>query len=99
MTLAKMAISFAVFWGLVCGVFERLVLAPRRQLALVSPAYVPGMIFAFIAGVVFLFDGLKMGDARLFLAPVMAVAFFVVGAVPAIVMFRLSRWILRTRSV
>lgn len=94
MTLAKLAIPFAAIWGLVCGIFERLVLAPQRRLSLVGPAYLPGMAFALLAGCSFAVDVQRI---RFLFALLMAVVFFIAGAAPALAVFRLSRWMFRTR--
>jgi hypothetical protein len=86
--------AIAAVWGVACGIYERLLLVPRRRLSAVGPAYFPAMIFAFLAGYSFL---IREERIRFFFALLMATVFFVVGALPALAAFHLSRWIFRTR--
>jgi hypothetical protein len=85
--------ALAGIWGFSCGVCERFLLAPRRRLSRIGPAYFPGMALALFAGAIVVgADG-----SRFLLAIWMAVVFFLVGSLPALACFHLSRWILRTR--
>lgn len=95
MTMHLSAIALAAAWGLVCGLFERFLMAPRRHLSSVGPAYFPAMLLAFLACMFYLTD--KNG-VRFPFALLMGVAYFVMGAAPALATFHLSRLILRTRS-
>ena len=94
MTLAALAALCACVWGLVCGVFERVFLAPRRRLSSLGPAYAPAMTLAVFGGCMYLTDQHGM---RFFIALLMAALYFLLGALPALATFYVSRWILRTR--
>jgi hypothetical protein len=90
--LVMLAIVLAAGWGLLCGIYERMILAPRRQLSAIAPAYFPAMTFALAAGCASV-----TRRETIFFAPLMVAGFFLVGAVPAVGLFLASRWVLRTR--
>lgn len=94
LSLLLLAAAGAAGWGLACGLFEQVALAPQRRLSLLGPAYAPAMTLAFLAGLSAVIDenGVRFGFA-LFLA----IAFFLLGAAFALMTFRATRWILRTR--
>jgi hypothetical protein len=92
--LAVLAGALAAAWGLGCGVFERLLLAARRRLSAAGPAYLPTMMLALLAGCA---SVVSEGRVRFIFALLMAGLFFVIGAVPALAVFHLSRRIFRTR--
>jgi hypothetical protein len=94
LSATALVIALAAAWGLACAAFERLLLAPRHRLSSIGPAYLPSMTLALFAGVCFL-----IGDheIRFSFAVLMAGVFFVIGALPALAAFHLSRRIFRTR--
>ncbi len=94
MPLLGLGVLGACLWGLACGLFERVFLAPRRRLSAFGPSYAPAMILAFFGGCLSLIDDNKV---RFLFALLMASACFMLGALPAWVAFRASRWILKTR--
>jgi hypothetical protein len=93
-SLIGLAMIVAAGWGFACGVCERVLLAPRRRLSSLGPAYAPAMIMAFFAA---WFSLVREERVRCFFAMVMGVVFFVIGALLPLATFYLSRWILRTR--
>ncbi len=94
MKMFASAVGLAALWGLVCGSFERLLLAPRRRLSSVGPAYLPAMFLALLAGAFVATDKDRPGFLY---ALLMAAIYFFAGAAPALATFHLSRRILRTR--
>ena len=91
--LLVLGTAFSAAWGLACGAFERLLLAPRHRLSAFGPAYAPSMTLAFLAGGLFLISEERV---RFLFAVFMAGAFFILGALPAFASFHLSRWLFRT---
>ncbi len=94
--LSAVAGALAAAWGFGCGLFERFLLAPRHRLSAAGPAYLPGMLLALLAG-----SWAAVGDnrVRLIFGLLIAGVFFLIGAVPALGVFHLSRWLLRTHFV
>jgi hypothetical protein len=82
----------AAVWGFGCGAFERIVLAPRRRLTALGPAYGPAMILALLAGALCVTsEGCSFRFALL-----MAGLFFGIGALAAFASFHFARLVLRT---
>jgi|SRR5579859_1937225 len=86
------AIVLAASWGFICGVCERLILAPHRHFSSLGPAYFPAMSFSLFGGCL----GIANPELILY-TPLFLLASFLVGAAPALGTFHFSRWVLRTR--
>jgi hypothetical protein len=93
-SLSVVAGALAAGWGLGCGLFERVFLAPRHRLSAAGPAYLPAMLLALLAGS---WSAVGVDRVRLIFGVLIAAVFFLIGAVPALGAFHLSRWLLRTR--
>jgi hypothetical protein len=82
----------ASVWGVGCGVFERMVMAPRRHFSATSAAYAPAMTLCLVAGAV----SVTTQGRSLISAIAMAGIFFGIGFLPAVACFHFVRLVLRT---
>jgi hypothetical protein len=92
--LIALAVGCPAVWGVACGIYERVLLAPRRRLSSFGAAYAPSMLLALCGG---WFALIGPDGVRFFFALLMAALFFMLGTLPTMAMFYLSRWILHTR--
>jgi hypothetical protein len=91
-----LAAMLSASWGGLCGVFERVLLAPRHRLSAMGPAYAPSMLLMAV-GFGWAVD--TDGNIRLFRGIFAAALLFVIGALPAFIAFHLVRRVLRTRFI
>ena len=91
---------WVIAWGLGCALFERFRLAPRRRLSVGVPVFFSGIVPAAIAFVAAVIDLLEWTPhARSVAVSGFGISFvlFLVFSFPAGIVFRLSRFLLRTR--